>query len=94
MRFGLGVPRGRSDHADAAGAAVDQEDLGGRGSPADWIGGGERELCQQGSQDLVGGDHVCPPPAVLGVQGHLLDEPELVPVVVVARSLRAAAATR
>ena len=34
----------------------------------------------QRGQDLVGGDHLLAPPAVLGVQRHLLDEPQLVAV--------------
>jgi hypothetical protein len=49
--------------------------------PAGWIGGGEREPGGQGGQDLAGGDHAGPPPAVLGIQRHLLDEPELVSAV-------------
>lgn len=36
---------------------------------------------QTGKKDLADGDHVGVPPAVLCVQGHLLDEAELVAVV-------------
>jgi hypothetical protein len=62
------VSRARSDAAQkglvtdpltpARAGPVGREDLGGRGSPAGWIGGGERELCRQGGQDFAGGDHL------------------------------------
>jgi hypothetical protein len=74
-------PRDRADGADAAGAAVDQERLSWGGPPAARVVRGQGVRGGQPGEDLVGGDHVGAPPAVLGVQRHLLDEAELVPAV-------------
>ena len=68
----------RGDHADPARAAVDEPRLG-RGAPPDrctlWL---EDEPSAQAIEDLVGGDHPVAGPAVLSVERHLLDEPQLV----------------
>ncbi|GAA3069705.1 hypothetical protein GCM10020000_62670 [Streptomyces olivoverticillatus] len=42
--------------------------------------GGEGEAGAQARQDRLGGDHALAPPAVLGVERHLLDEAQLVAV--------------
>jgi hypothetical protein len=74
-------PGDRADHADAAGAAVDQERLGASGAPAARVAGGQREPISEAGEDLAGGNHVGAPPAVLSVEGYLLDEAELVAAV-------------
>ena len=70
-------PGHRGDDADRGGSAVDEEQLG-RGAPPRLGGGAEHELLLQAGEDLVGGDHLGPAPAVLRVERHLLDEPQVV----------------
>jgi selenocysteine-specific elongation factor len=72
-------PGDRSDHADPGGAAVHEEGLGGGGAalPSGIVGQGE--LAGQRLEDLARRDHLGALPAVLGVERHLLDEPQLVP---------------
>ncbi len=66
------------DHPDAGRAAVDQERLGGGGATHPFGILGKREREGQRVEDLVRGDHLRALPPVLGVERHLLDEPQLV----------------
>src|SRR5690606_32584995 len=66
------------DHAHPGGPAVDEEPLGGGAAAFLQVVGGEVEGAGQHFEYLVGGDHVVAPPAVLGVERHLLDEAQLV----------------
>src|SRR5690606_15161819 len=68
----------RADDADPGRSAVDEEQFGGGAATLGRVVGGEVDVAGQQLQDLVGGDHVLAPPAVLGVQRHLLDETQLV----------------
>src|SRR3954468_2432527 len=74
-------PGHRGDDADRRRAAVDQEPLGGRAAPRVPVVGGQLERLGQAREDLVGGDHALARPAVLGIERHLLDEAQLVPLV-------------
>ena len=67
------------DHPDAGRAAIDEEASrrGRRRAPFGVRGGLERG--GQRLEDVAGGDHLGSLPAVLGVERHLLDEPQLVP---------------
>ena len=70
-------PGHRGDDADRGRAAVDEEQLG-RRAAARLHGGDQHVVLLERGQDLVGGDHLLAAPAVLGVQRHLLDEPQRV----------------
>ena len=64
---------------DPAGPPSTRNSLGRGAARARPVVGSSVEARPTAGEDLVGGDHVLPAPAVLGVQRHLLDEPQLVP---------------
>ena len=71
-------PGDRADDADPRRAAVDHPLLGRRAAPRARPPRASARTRPQAAEDLVGGHHRRAVPAVLGVQRHLLDEPQLV----------------